>query len=134
MNQAPENIEFLDPLAESEEVVDIEESFGVAIKRYMDGEIEHDYTADMLVEDVETMMLDATFQGQLEQANAMAQQMHVMCQHDHGLMDSASQSDLLSQHFGELGHEHGEHAHGDESDEEIDPLTGKKKKKRNQSG
>lgn len=115
---SPESMEFIDVFAEESaqpQPIDIEKTFIEIVDRYQNQEIEHDYSADQFVQDTEILMLDATFQDQLEIANAIAAQMHAMCTHDHNLANSVSQNELLGQYAAE---------------NEIDPLTGKKKKRK----
>lgn len=120
-------MEFIDIFAEEgaqPQPIDIEKTFVEIVDRYQNQQIEHDYSADQFVQDTETLMLDATFQDQLEVANAIAAQVHAMCTHDHSLADSVSQNELLGQHSLEDGHNH-----TDDYDE-TDPKKKKKRKKK----
>lgn len=63
----------------------------------------------------------------------LAAQMEMMCAHDHGLNDSIKNNETLlsfmDDHNANDGHNHGS-SHHKNSDDEIDPKTGKKKKKK----
>ncbi len=67
----------------------------------------------------------------------MAAQMEMMCSHDHAFNQSMQGNDTLSgfmdSHKADDGHGHGSdktHNHKDDDEYEIDPKTGKKKKKK----
>lgn len=75
----------------------------------------------------------------------MAAQIQMMCNHDHTFNQSIKGSDtlsgLLDNHKKDDGHNHkdsklDDHNHSDkeEDDDEIDPVTGKKKKKKKYKG
>lgn len=74
---------------------------------------------------------------------SMAAQMEMMCNHDHALNQSMQGSDTLSgfmdSHKEDDGHNHGSNLHDkhskkDDDEYEIDPKTGKKRKKRSWFG
>jgi hypothetical protein len=132
MERTPQ-IEFLDPLSESgAEVFDPLASMEAITARYLDNEVEHDYTADKFVSDTQSLMLDAQFVGKFEEAQAIAMRMHQMCGEDHGLQMSLNANESFSSALeGMLGsNEHDGHDHGPTHDYDEDGTKKSKKKKR----
>jgi hypothetical protein len=130
----PEKELFYDPFAsQGEQYFDPEVAHQAMWEKYAGRDVEHDYTADKFVSDTEALMLDAQFVGQFDQAQAIAERMHVMCGEDHGLQQSVTANESLSGLLGNNnhdGHDHGLHA----KDEDDDKKDKKKKKKRLRRG
>lgn len=94
---------FFDPFSQQE--FDPAGSFDTLLQRYLDNEVEHDYTADAFVRDTEALLLDAEFVGQFAVAEAIAMQMHELCGDDHAVKD-AFQSLTTDKHDHDSDHDH----------------------------
>lgn len=86
---------FFDPFAENgAEEFNPLLSHAAMWARYLNKEVEHDYTADRFVSDHQALMMDSIFLGRYEEAELMAASMHRGCQHDHELSKSFMESSL----------------------------------------
>jgi hypothetical protein len=97
---------FFDPFAEEGEEFKPLEAFDTIRERYENKEVEHDYTADQFVSDVEALMLDSTFMERFEEAEAIAARMHEMCVGDHAVQESMLGSEVFGSHGEDDGHGH----------------------------
>ncbi len=131
MRQAAGEQLFFDPFAEQDgqEYFDPIAAHRTMWERYAAGEVEHDYTADEFVADTQALMLDAQFTGQFEQAQMIAQQMHLLCGEDHGLQASLRQNLGAQDMLNGLSHAHDHDGHAD-TDENAGKSSKKKKKKK----
>lgn len=132
LNTSPEL--FYDPFAEDDEVnFDPVTAHTELWERYENKEIEHDYAADNFLADTQALMMDAQFLGRYAEVEMIAARMHTLCGEDHMLEQTMQNNETFSDYFKLFDHHedgnHAEHDHKDEEESEIDPKTGKKKKK-----
>ena len=128
---------YYDPFADlGQESFDPTEAFLKAKHNYVQGSVEHDYSADKFVADTEALMLEAQFIDRFDAVQAIAAQMHQMCGDDHGLRSSFERSSMGltdGEHSENDGHNHGpedSHSHEEDDDEDEYDMFGRKKKKR----
>lgn len=123
---------FFDPFADAgEELFDPAQAHQAMWERYAARDVEHDYTSDHFVADTQALMLDAQFVGQFEQAQLIAQRMHMLCGEDHGLRESLLQNNEAHSMISGLQrdvHNHSTEAGG--AADKKDSSTKKKKKKK----
>ena len=97
---------YFDPLAEEGEEFKPMEAFDYIRERYENKEVEHDYTADQFVSDVEALMLDSVFVERFEEAEAIAARMHEMCAGNHEVQESMERSEFFGSIKEDDGHGH----------------------------
>jgi hypothetical protein len=128
-NSAPEL--FYDPFAEEgEEMYDADALHVELAARYLNKEIEHDYTTDNFVKDTETAMMTAHYKGQFAAMQSIMQRMHEICGEDHNLQQQMNGSEALSvydRHNKNDGHTH---AFGYDNKKSSDKKEDKKKSKK----
>ena len=122
------SLQCYDPFAEpSEQLFEPAQAFYQIEQEYRNNEVHHDFSADAFVRQAELLMLDAAFIGRFDAAQAIAARMHQLCGEDHGLNRAAQHSEtftsLIDMYKTDDGHTHNE-------DDDIDPKTGKKRKKK----
>lgn len=117
---------YFDPFAgENGETFDPIASLAAIEQRYLNREIEHDYSADQFVRDAEALVMDSRFAGLMEQAAVIEARMHAMCgDHDHALSTSLRDSSI----FGEQA-EASDHSHSHSHEHNHDRKSKAKKKK-----
>lgn len=120
---------FYDPFAEEgEELYDADELHKELATRYLNKEIEHDYTADTFVKDTEAHMMTAHFKEEFAAMQTIMQRMHELCGEDHNLQQQMDGSEVLSSYSerddAHVGHDH---AHGDGHAKKAGKKESKKK-------
>lgn len=86
---------FFDPFAETgQQLFDPLEAFARTEARYLDEEVEHDYTADKFVSDAEVLIMDAQFNGMFAVAALIENRMHQLCAGCDGHGDSRLSSSM----------------------------------------
>lgn len=126
---------YFDPFAEEgEQLYDPIQAFSAMEQHYLEGRVEHNYAADEFVAQTEAAMLDAVFLERFDAAQVIASRMHQLCGEDHGLNQAAQRSEVFSSLMETHGSDDGNAPQkGDlkkDDEYEIDPKTGKKKKRR----
>lgn len=139
MSEVKQNIEYFDPFIENgEQIFDPVSSHELITQRYLANDIDHDYSADEYVRDTQALMLDAQFLDRFEDARAIAARMHEICGENHDLTESVNANEafhhtLIGMLGDNIDQRHSENKDDSKIDYEIDPLTGKKRKKKRKS-
>ena len=112
---------YFDPFANEADQVAPDELFQQIMDRYLNNEIEHDYTADQFIADTEALLLDSHFTENFSAFERISAQMHQLCGEDHLLANSLVGNALFATNHGDDdGHNH---------DAANDHSNKKKKKK-----
>jgi len=127
---------FYDPFAE--QFFDPLTIMDLLVQKYLDGKIEHDYTADNFVSDIEALQMDAVFLSKFHEAEEIASRMRELCAGDHYLQSSIDTKGVMK-NAGELqqhdGNDHSTHADNDhdsrshEDDDDDEEEDEKKSRK-----
>jgi hypothetical protein len=116
---------YYDPFApEGQELFDAAESFEKLEARYLAGKVEHDYSADDFVRDVEALQMDAQFIGQMRAIEQISARMHEICGEDHNLQAAVEERARQHDHS---QHEQDHTTHSNEEDDKKKKMKDKKK-------
>ena len=114
---------YFDPFANEADQVAPDELFQQIMDRYLNNEIEHDYTADQFIADTEALLLDSHFIENFSAFERISAQMHQLCGEDHLLANALGNNALfIANHGHDDGHNHKPANHHSDKKKKKKPL------------